>query len=399
MQEIDAKARADLASGRRFLRRSDVGRRSKDHDAAALLNGNADAIERATPGSYLFLLFALLIIGAVTLRSINAYLAPLLMDFHKVEAVASKLSDGKHYTTYDLNIETRALRRAHIRGLAERPELAVMGASHWQEADGEIAPGVSFYNAHVHRDYYEDIVAVAGWFYTFDRLPKRLIISIRDNQFTPPEARTDFLWVPVLPWYRELAPIFGLTPHNEYSNGLTPQVRQGLSLPLLKAHLRRYLDAPEQPHVTDEKAHPTLDTLLPDGGIFWSQSHRDAFTEERTLAESMALADAKRFSPPIIDPVGVETVERVLKFLRDHGVEVILTHPPFNPQVWDSLEGSPYMPGLARVEALVADMADRLGLRVIGSFNPHEVGCTADMYIDGEHSSPDCLGRIIAEAL
>ena len=37
----------------------------------------------------------------------------------------------------------------------------MLGASHWQEAHADLLPGRRFYNAHVHRDYYEDLLAVA----------------------------------------------------------------------------------------------------------------------------------------------------------------------------------------------------------------------------------------------
>jgi hypothetical protein len=49
---------------------------------------------------------------------------------------------------------------------------------------------------------------------------------------------------------------------------------------------------------------------------------------------------------------------------------------------------------LAKVEQLTRDLAAKHGLKIIGSFNPHEVGCDASMYIDAEHSSPECLQKI-----
>lgn len=398
MQTIEGDARLGDRRDRRFLPRAEPGRRDADIDTHDVLPGEADT-RRATPGSYLFLLFALLVIGVVSVRSINTALAPMLLDPRQIVAASEVMSRGVPYGTYDLNIETRLLRRESIRRLEQAPELAVMGASHWQEAHAALTPGVDFYNAHVHRDYYEDIVAVAGWFVRFDRLPKRLIISIRDNQFTPPEDRTDFLWVPGLNGYRETASIFGLETHGVYGNGLTPQLRQANSLPLLVQHTERFLKAGELPQPTNQVPHPTLDVLLPEGGIYWSLSHRAAFTAERTREEALALADAKRFTKPPMDPEGIRAFDRVLSYLVSHGVEVYLTHPPFNPIMWDAVQDGPYREGLRRVEQLVQDMAERYGLQVIGSFDPYEVGCTAEMYIDGEHSNPNCLGKILAQAL
>lgn len=393
--------RDEVAQDRRFLPRDSTGRRDDDKEMVDIfpMTADGDLAPRSTPASYLFMVFALLIIGVVTVRSLNVFFAPLLYKDDHVWSVGQSLSSGASYLTYDLNIETRGLRREGIRSLDERPDVAVMGASHWQEAHSAIVPELNFYNAHIHRDYYEDIAAVASWFFNYDRMPEKLIISIRDNQFAPVETRTDFLWVPVLPDYRAAASLFGFEAHAAYANGLTPRLRQAVSLPLLWDNVRRFLNAPVLPHASSELTHATLDVLLPDGGIYWSQLHRDSFTQVRAEREALSLAKAKIASPPIIDPKGVATVDRVLAFLVDQGVEVYIAHPPYHPVFWDAIQDTAYLRALNEVEKTVVSLANKYGLNVIGSFNPHEVGCEAAMYIDGEHASPLCLGEILAQAL
>lgn len=385
---------------RRILSRADPGRRQDDRERTTFMADQPSAGEgsRATPLSYLFLVLAIAVIGAVSVRSANMILAPMLYDPRWVTHTARDMHNGTGYATFDLNIETRTLRREHIRSLQAAPEVIVMGASHWQEAHAILMPEVDFYNAHVHRDYFEDIVAIVGWLHRYEKLPKRMLISIRDIQFMPPDQRTDYLWVPIVPDYRETAPLFGLEAHNVFANGLTPQLRQASSLPLLIENVERYLEAEELPHHSNLNQHPTLDMLLPDGSIFWSQKHRLEFTPQRARSEALALAEGKRDVPPPIDPAGVEALDVILTFLLDRGIEVHLAHPPYNPVAWDVLKDGPYREGLHRVEKTVADLAQRHGIRVVGSFNPHDVGCTEDMYIDGEHSSPVCLGKILYEA-
>lgn len=386
---------------RRFLTRPDSGRRSDDLQQSIFLGDTDSEVEtRYTPGSYLFLLIATIIIGTVSIRSMNTSLAPMLYDDAHINATAPQMHGGFNYATYDLNIETRLLRREHIRTLPSVPDLTVMGASHWQEAHGALMPSINYYNAHVHRDYYEDIVTVVHWMVKYEKLPEKLVISIRDSQFKAPEERTDFLWVPILRDYStEAAPYFGITPHRMYDNGLTPQLRQALSLEVLVNNVRRYFESSEPPHLTKSATHQSLDILRHDGSIYWSDKHRNGFTSERTISESRFLADGKRDNPPTMDPDGVDAVDRVLTYLHRRGVEVYLAHPPFNPLVWDQLQGTPYMSGLREVEDLVKGLSAKYGFKTIGSFNPHDVGCTVDMYIDGEHSSPDCLGRILLETL
>jgi hypothetical protein len=74
---------------------------------------------------------------------------------------------------------------------------------------------------------------------------------------------------------------------------------------------------------------------------------------------------------------------------------VILIHPPFNPDVFGQVAGTPYGAGLERVEAITARLAAAHGARVVGGFDPAIAGCTPGMFIDAEHSSPGCLQRVI----
>ena len=352
-----------------------------------------DAEGRPMPHLLLVLAFSILGLGLIWLG--NARLAPLLFDRAAVEDVAAILADGSNYATYDLNIESRALRRAHIANLEETPEVAVLGASHWQEAHSYLVPTKNFYNAHVHRDYYEDVLAVTEMFVSADRLPRQMIITIRDNTFTPVADRTDFLWMPAIPDYRKMAKRLDLQAHAWVDTIPWPQIRESLSLTALEANANRWAKAPVQPHVTKSEKLDSLDILLADGSIKWSREHDDLFSAEYARSNALAFAEQRRNDPPKVDPNGVLAVDRLLEFLKDRGVEVFLAHPPFNPIFYDAVRGSAYAEGLGRIEALTREFAEKHDLQIIGSFNPYDLGCGAELYIDAEHSNPQCLQRVL----
>ncbi len=405
MASDDDSDQRTSAGDRRLLPRDEPGRRQEDARDQSLLTDEDESrlrLGRSTT-NYVLLVAAVLVIGAVGVRAANTALAPMLHDQSRISYAAQGLGLGRAYLTYDLNIETRQLREEHVRRLRRTPELVVLGASHWQEGHAWIAPGVDFYNAHVHRDYYEDILGVTDAFVDTGRLPPKMIITIRDMTFLPVEARTDFLWVPGLPAYRRMAERLGLPYHNAYAHGLTPQLRQELSLPLLGANIERRLAAPIAPRLTGDEApteaHPTLSTLLPDGSVLWSQVQRESFTPERTRRLALELAADKAELLLPIDPLGVRSVDALIGYLVSQGVEVELAHPPFNPVVWDAVQGTAYIERLEAVLGVTRDLADKYGLRIIGSFDPYDVGCAEEMYIDGEHSGPECLRAIIAQSL
>ncbi len=398
MSEYESVGQERTSGDRRFLPRGTPGRRTIDYDTCGGI-GVGDEINdleaESRPLTHLLLLLTFSILGLGCIWYGNARFAPLLFNPITTEKVAGLLASGSNYATFDLNINSRTLRSEHIAGLRATPDVAVMGASHWQEGKASLVEDRVFYNAHVHRDYYEDMLAVSEMFVRNSRLPRQLIITIRDNLFTPVAKRTDFLWMPAIPAYRDMARRLDLEPHPWTETFPLPQIRAGFSLSSLHSNAKRWFKAPILPHVTDAEKLDSLDILMSDGSIKWSRQHDAYFTRERAREEALAFAADRRNDPPQIDPDGVVAFDRLLAFLQDRGVEIFLAHPPFNPIYYDAVQGSPYMAGLQHIEALTRDLADKYGLHIIGSFNPYEVGCGAELYIDAEHSNPTCLKKIL----
>jgi hypothetical protein len=299
-----------------------------------------------------------------------------------------------NYAVFDLNLNIRALRDEQLKRMTKTPDVILLGASHWQEAHKDLIRGEDFFNAHIHRDYWEDPLGMVELLVRNNRLPKKLIISIRDNQFTPVEIRKDFLWEPGIPAYRAMSERLGLETESYIKTLPYDRGRALMSLPMFFENFTRWHNAPEHPAATDKKHFETLDALLPDGSITWSNQHMKVFTQERTYSEAVAFAERRKNTPPVVEPKGVEAFEALLNYLKDRGVSVYLVKPPFNPTYYDRLQGTPYFEGLTRIEKLIQRIADDHKLPVFGSFNPHDIGCTSDMYIDAEHSNPKCLQKI-----
>jgi hypothetical protein len=398
---VSASDRRTATQGdRRLLNRGDAGRRPEDapptkNDLAP--PPGALAAGEGSPGSYLgiiALLFAVLW-GAVIYANFAAY--PLVYSSDAKAEVAEAFAAGDNYGVYDLNIDTRGLRRAHIAKLTETPEVIVLGASHWQEGESSLVPHRTFYNAHVHRDYYEDILGVTEMLVANGRLPKTMIISIRDLMFTPVALRTDDLWRPGLQDYRKMARRLGLTPHTW---GETASANEWLNLMSLKSlgdRVERILKSSEHPGPTREPSLETLDLLHRDGFIRWSAEHNALFTQERTIDLAEQDFEHLKRERITIDPRGLEALDRILAYLVERGVRVVLVHPPYNPVFWDKIVETLYGTDIERVAAATADVASAHGVSVYGSFDPHDVGCEVSEFIDSHHGRTSCLAKIIAQ--
>ncbi|MFY0615395.1 MAG: hypothetical protein JXQ99_27955 [Hyphomicrobiaceae bacterium] len=325
----------------------------------------------------------------------NRIFAPEMYHSSGPIAFAKAFDRGENFATFDLNINIREMRNEQISRFKKAPEVAVLGASHWQEAHVELLPKMDFYNAHVHRDYYEDMPAVVEMFVRHDKLPRKMIIAIRDRLFTPVADRTDFLWLPGIPYYQAMAKRLGIEPHAYWETAPVQRWREQMSVRMLYSNALRWYKAPVKPHATSKEFFETLDVLLPGGSIHWSGQHKRLFTAERSERLAKEFAAENFASPPKIDPKGVATLDRLLAYLKEKNVEVAFVHPPFNPIYYDRVKDGAYLTGLAKIEKITQDFAKKYGFKVFGSFDPAKVGCTSAMYIDAEHSNAECLGKVL----
>jgi hypothetical protein len=385
---------------RRLLHRGDDGRRAGDAAATRNALPPREAVRAEGEGSastYLGVLAALFAVLWAAVIYANYAMNPLIYSAGAKAAMAEALAAGHSYGLYDLNIDTRGLRREHIRRMTETPEVVVLGASHWQEGSPDLLPHRRFYNAHVHRDYYEDYLGVTEMLVANGRLPKTMIISVRDLIFTPVAARTDDLWRTGLPEYRAMARRLGVTPH---SWSETFAIRPWLDLVSLKGlwtRAQQIVNAPARPGPTDAQSLEALDVWHPQGHIRWSARHDAMFTPARTIALAEHDFEQLREQRIAVDPHGIEAFSHLLAYLVERKVRVVLIHPPYNPVFSEQIAGTPFGNSMDRIAALTADLARAHGVEVYGSFDPGDVGCDASLFIDSHHSRAACLAKILAQ--
>ena len=346
---------------------------------------------------YLFVAFILAISGLGVIAVANRSYAPEMYDESRLGIIADAFSNGQNYAVFDLNINIRKLRDEQISRLSLTPNIVILGASQWQEARTDLLVNRHALNAHVHRDYYEDVLGVVEMLVRNDKLPRDLVITVRDRLFTPVAQRADTLWLPGIPYYSAMARRLSLEPHDFIETQPLQRPRELISLAMLFTNAARWHNATNRPHPTLMNGQPDLDLLRPDGSIKWSDEHRALFTQDRSRKLSIAHADASRNRAPAIDAKGVEALDRLLTYLGLRGVRVHLAHPPFNPIFFDRVQDTPYMEGLRQVEAVTRELAAKHRLGLVGSFDPADLGCKAEMFIDAEHANATCLSELMAD--
>ncbi len=355
----------------------------------------APSLNQNPSGSYVAILALMTGVFLCVIAFSNRMMAPWLHVDEYKERIGETLSTGMNFAVHDLNVDIRGIRQAEIAAWTAPPDIMILGASHWQEAHGDLTPGWDVFNGHVHRDYYDDFLAMVEVLIRADKMPNHLVISIRDSTFTPPELRSDALWHPFIEEFRQMEARLDLDRrpirHDFHANALLDL----FSVPLGLSAFNRWMEKPETPGPTFATTMESLDILLSDGSIKWSKEHLRTFTFERAVRESLAMADVVKNKKHTISDDGLIAIDRLLGLLNDRGVGVTLVHPPFNPSFYAIIEGTPYEEHLERVHAITMGFAEKYGFSTASSFDPRVVGCEADMYIDAEHGRPACLKKVM----
>ncbi len=370
---------------------------------ASVISANGPAGSKKSRGSRFVWTQAGLFAAAVaatslTIAAANRHFDPLNFSAAGQAVAARHLEDGKNLTVHDPNFDFRGLRREHIRLMTRTPDVIAFAGSRFELARADLFPDKTFYNAFVHSDYMEDLLAFVELLHANGRLPKTLVLSVRFATFLPVEARTDAEWKMFWPEYRAMADRLELPKVPLADNLPLTHWGQMFSMSLLKRQIAMRLTADELPGPTADATHPKFDVIRADGSLVFSAAHQGSFTADSARAE--ALGRAKKVSERKSWPVDAErmaTLAPLLQFLRQNDVNVAIAITPHHPAYWNALVDKPYGKTLALIEAQVGKIAMDNGAVLVGSFDPAKAGCEEKSFRDYIHLDEACLQKVFAK--
>jgi len=356
-----------------------------------------------------FLRYLVILVGAglAAIAIANYLLDPMHFRSSVLREVAAAHQSGKNYALYQANLDYRALRREAVALMTKTPQIIVFGGSRFELARADMFPGKTFYNAFVHNDTYEDLLAFAGLLYEHQRLPKNLIFTARFKTFLPidPELRETEEFKNFWSEYRSMAdrlgvakePLRKIIPVGYWLNLFSiSNIRRQLSY-----HLKGRHEGP-----VDADSMDDMDVLHADGSMAFSKEHsaswgdlllsrgvKNMVSTAATVAEDAEQRAAKmseRSEWPI-DPQRIEGFGKLLAFLAQQGTHVTIAITPFHPAYHHRMAGSPYGKSLAAMEDNVRGVAVANGASVVGSLDPDKVGCKAPNFRDFIHPDAVCL--------
>ena len=313
--------------------------------------------------------------------------------------LAETFNKGENFAIYDPSFEFRGLRREHIRRMPDTPDVLIFAGSRFQEATAETLPftGVTFYNAFVHSDYYEDYLALSELLIQANRLPKTLVLSVRYKSFMPVAERTTDEWRMFAPEYRAMADRLGVEKLGWLESAPIPFWLNVVSLPVVRRNVElswKHRSARTGP--TTEASQEVFDTLRPDGALVFSKQHQATWTLESSRADAIKRAKKASKEKLSVDRGRVLGFTKLLDELKRRGTHVVIAMTPHHPHYWRGIAESPYGRTLAGIEREMYEIGAAHGATVVGSFDADRAGCIEATFLDYIHFTNECLKAVFS---
>lgn len=172
-----------------------------------------------------------------------------------------------------------------------------------------------------------------------------------------------------------------------------------ISVDAAAAVIQRSLQSPVRPGPTELKRHPTMEIIDRDGAIRFSQAHEDRDPPAVALKRSQNTAAVDRSRRLQMDPAMVDGLRRLIAFLKEHRVNVILAQTPYHPGYFSALQGSLYLQDLQQLDQLARNIAGEMAVPVAGSLDAQMVGCVPEEFRDHLHSRESCLRKVFEQGV
>jgi len=127
-----------------------------------------------------------------------------------------------------------------------------------------------------------------------------------------------------------------------------------------------------------------------DGHHIYSQEYR----KKRLLRTEEILSYVDYSMKPFFyESISEERLKALIKYLKIHGVHFTFILSPYHPKVYSFMKSE--RPIFLELEKRFRQIASDSNVSIIGSYDPHMVGCFANEFYDGMHPDEDCMFKIL----
>jgi len=326
--------------------------------------------------------------------------------------VAEKLKAGLN-VIYDTSINDRMVQSSYIKSIGEEKKdltIVVIGSSRALQINNSVFLEKSFFNSSLTGATLEDILAITELYLKNNVNVETVILGVDPWMFNRNNGMEKWRILEV-EYNGFLADNFGfglfdkIALHIRQIKSEKEKIKKyGGTLVSLKyfqhSLQEKKFDYESTKHQTTENIYIQMPVKLPDGSLVNSESMRSA-TEEQVrggVIEYLAHADVygmESFNQ--IDPILRSQFGALLASLNKKKINVILFLPPFHPLTYDYLKNHERYKSVVGVEDYLCKIADELGIRLLGSYDPARVGLTGVDFYDFMHPKREAVENLFLE--
>ena len=135
----------------------------------------------------------------------------------------------------------------------------------------------------------------------------------------------------------------------------------------------------------------TLPVTLPDGSHIYSNTFIEKAKNEINIIEGWN--SYKIVNNSYYQDNAIKTFEKLIQHLMDSKINIVFVLLPYHHSVW-SHPDQPIIKAFNIIEDKVHDIAEQYEIKVIGSFNPNDIGCLENEFFDSMHPIDKCLMKL-----
>lgn len=355
-------------------------------------------MKRVLKSALIFLPFVLLIV------CVNVYADPAnVLNFGYEQQIAEILASGKNVENLR-NMDDRSFMKEYVKLRTEPVGTLGLGSSHSMQLTKELTGDDAFFGAGVTGADMRDCISIYRLFRDKGLIPQRVILSV-DYWFM---SEGTFETRAMTDGYKQFCRDHGLRPlASDWLTSILQKLEkkgEAISIPYFQKslqYMKKGLHRFRDPIPTD--VHKSSGNMRrADGSFCYEEWYREAPQEDINLRAEGNIVSKPEFARGF-NGVSKELEKQLEAFLDEmisDGVEVAVFFSPYHPAYYDHMASSNdnYIE-ILDTERIVTEIAQRHGVKVFGSFNPHVLGLTEADFYDGLHCTEEAMYQFYPQDL
>ncbi|MBF0510747.1 MAG: hypothetical protein HQL13_00290 [Candidatus Omnitrophica bacterium] len=299
--------------------------------------------------------------------------------------IAKTLASGQDIQIFK-GLDENLLQKYFIEDLTAIPDILVLGSSQIMGLGDNVFPGQRIINNSITNAALPDYLGIFDGYVKRGWYPKRVIILLSPQLITLPLYHSK--WLTVKEDVDDMLQRLGQRAGPIKPPVLSPVWLNVFSFSYFQESVKKLRD-------TQTKVPKGLCLLLHDGRCLW-QKVSSMNSKDRDIKTPNYMKQAQMAWGLKTDQNLENTLEKFILYMKVHHEQVTFCLLPFHPKQYQWLLDSPWPKrmDIIKIENYYRKLGQRLGVKIVGSYDPALGGFTQDDFYDAMHLKNEVLEKI-----